>query len=83
VALCLYIQAELYFNQGNYAQAEPLYRKSLKLNERAFGATHAEVAHNLIKLVLLYHAQGKYAQAEPLYPQLLTIFEHTPGLANP
>ena len=60
-----------------YAEAEPLFQKSLALPE------HPYLASNLNNLALLYQEQGKYAQAEPLYQQALQIYEKAYGLEHP
>ena len=73
VATSLNNLAELYRNQGNYAQAEPLYKRSLAIMESILGPEHPDVATNLNNLAMLYHAQGHYAQAEPLYKRSLLI----------
>ena len=67
--------ALLYHNQGQYAQAEPLYKQALAIRERATGPEHPAVATNLNNLAVLYHNQGQYAQAEPLYKRALAIRE--------
>ena len=36
--------AQLYVIQGRYADAEPLYRRSLAIRERAFGPDHPKLA---------------------------------------
>jgi tetratricopeptide (TPR) repeat protein len=59
--------------QGNYAKAEPLYERALKIREEALGANHPEVATSLYNLAGLYQSQGKYAKAEPLYKRSLEI----------
>ncbi len=59
--------ALLYNDQGLYAEAEPLYQRSLAIWEKALGPEHPQVATSLNNLALLYDAQGKYAEAEPLY----------------
>ena len=38
--------AELYRNQGRYAEAEPLYKRSLAIREKALGPDHPDVAHS-------------------------------------
>ena len=65
--------AELYRDQGQYAQAEPLYKRSLAIREKALGPDHPDVATSLNNLAVLYNAQGQYAQAEPLYKRSLAI----------
>ena len=59
--------AELYQAQGRYAEAEPLYRRSLAIWEKALGPEHPHVATGLNNLTVLYRAQGRYAEAEPLF----------------
>ena len=34
--------AELYQAEGKYAEAEPLYRRALAINEKVFGPDHLE-----------------------------------------
>ncbi len=46
--------AELYRAQGQYAQAEPLYKRSLAIVEKALGPDHPNVATSLNNLALLY-----------------------------
>ena len=58
--------ANLYYNQGKYEQAEPLYQQALSIYEEQLGPTHPRTASSLNSLALLYWNQGKYEQAEPL-----------------
>ncbi len=51
--------AELYRAQGHYAQAEPLFQRSLAIWEKALGPEHPDVATSLNKLAQLYHEQGR------------------------
>ena len=75
--------AALYRAQGKYAQAEPLYRRSLAIREKALGPEHPDVAGSLNNLAALYRAQGKYAEAEPFYRRSLTIWEKALGPEHP
>ena len=43
--------------QGNYAEAEPLYQRSLAINERALGPHHPGVAISLNNLAEFLHSQ--------------------------
>ena len=36
--------AALYDNQGRYAEAEPLYKRALAIQEKALGPDHPDVA---------------------------------------
>ena len=75
--------AGLYDAQGHYAQAEPLYKRSLAIREKALGPDHPDVATSLNNLALLYETQGQYAQAEPLYKRSLAIREKALGPDHP
>ena len=75
--------ARLYFDQGQYSQAEPLFQQALKIDEAALGPDHRRIASNLTNLGELYHRQGQYAQAEPLYQRALQISESALGPNHP
>ena len=75
--------AEAYRLQGRYAEAEPLYKRSLAIREKALGPEHPRVATTLNNLAVLYQAQGKYADAEPLYKLALAIWEKALGPEHP
>ncbi len=75
--------AEFYRTQGKYAEAEPLYQRSLAIDENALGPDHPDLATDLNNLALLYHAQGHYAEAEPLYQRSLAIRENALGPEHP
>ena len=83
LALTLNNLAFLYQAQGKYAEAEPLYKRSLAIWEKALGPQHLHVATSLNNLALLYKTQGKYAEAEPLYKRSLAIWERTLGPEHP
>jgi tetratricopeptide (TPR) repeat protein len=51
--------AELYYNQGRYEEAEPLYKRALKILEDTLGPDHPEVALTLESLKALYKNLGK------------------------
>ena len=79
VAKSLSNLAQLYRNLGDYAQAEPLYKRSLATLEKALGPDHPDVAISLNNLAQLYRNLGDYAQAEPLYKRSLAIWEKALG----
>ena len=58
---------------GRYAEAEPLFRRSLEIQEKQLGRDHPDVATSLNNLADLYRAMGRYAEAEPLYRRSLEI----------
>ena len=47
--------AYLYKRQGRYAEAEPLYLRSLAILEKALGPDHPSVALSLNNLALLHN----------------------------
>ncbi len=73
----------LYRSQGRYAEAEPLYKRSLGIHEKALGPDHPDVGTSLNNLALLYESQGRYAEAEPLYKRSLGIREKALGPDHP
>ena len=66
VATSLNNLAELYRTQGQYAQAEPLYKRSLAIVEKALGPNHPNVATSLENLAVLYRVTKREAQASEL-----------------
>ena len=68
VATALNNLAELYREQGRYAEAAPLYKRSLAIYEKGLGPDHPACrSRPLNNLAQLYLEQGRYAEAEPLY----------------
>jgi tetratricopeptide (TPR) repeat protein len=66
IALSLNNLALLYDNQGKYAEAEPLFKRSLAIKEKALGSDHPSVATSLNNLAGLYRATDREAEAEKL-----------------
>jgi tetratricopeptide (TPR) repeat protein len=58
--------ATLYFNQGQYAKAEPLFRRALTILEKALGPDHPDVATSLEHYALCLRAMDRSQEAEPL-----------------
>ncbi|GJQ58361.1 MAG: tetratricopeptide repeat protein [Candidatus Scalindua sp. AMX11] len=75
--------ALLYHDMGKYEVAEPLYKRSLEIKEKALGLDHPSVATTLNNLANLYREQGKYEEVEPLYKRSLEIKEKTLGSDHP
>jgi tetratricopeptide (TPR) repeat protein len=71
------------FQSGNYAEAEPLYRRALGNSEGALGADDTFVAINLNNLADLLRREGDLANAEPLYRRALAIDEKAFGPDHP
>ena len=75
--------AERYKEEGRYADAEPLYKRVLAINEKAFGPDHPSVALALNDLAELYKEEGRYADAEPLYKWALATWKKALGPDHP
>jgi tetratricopeptide (TPR) repeat protein len=65
VASSLNNLAGLYYFQGQYAKAEPLYERALAIRKKNLGAEHPDVATSLNNMAELYRAQGQNTKAEP------------------
>jgi tetratricopeptide (TPR) repeat protein len=61
--------ADLLAAMGNLTDAEPAYRRSLAIYEKAMGQEHHLVGKVLGNLASVYSSQERYAEAEPLYKQ--------------
>ena len=68
---------------GHFADAEPLYRRSLAIREKQLGPDLPVVSSSLLNLAALYGAMGRYAEAEPLYRRSLEIMEKRLGPDHP
>ena len=56
--------AELYLGQGKYAEAEPLYQRALKIDEKALGPEHPNVATIASGLAVTLRKLGRDAEAK-------------------
>ena len=75
--------AIVYFGQGRYAEAEPLFQQAQHTLERVLGPEHPELATSLNALGAMYHEQGRLAEAEPLLERALGIRETALGPFHP
>lgn len=66
-----------------YAEAEPLYLKSLQLLQSLLGEEHPHVAASYNNLAELYNSQGRYAEAEDLYLKALQLKQRLLGEEHP
>ena len=67
VAIDLNNLAALLQATNRLAEAEPLYRRALAIDERSYGPDHPDVAIDLNNLAQLLQATNRLAEAEPLY----------------
>ena len=63
LAMSLNNLAGLYFGQGNYASAEPLFRRALEIREKTLGPEHPDTAASLNNLAAL--AEIRVEEFEP------------------
>lgn len=82
-ARCLNSIACVKLAQGNYEDAEELYRKALEIDEHTIGRNHPYFATSLSNLADALGPQGKYEQAEKLYLEALEINKKTTGCNHP
>ena len=73
----------LFLNKASLAEAEPLMRRALSIDEGSFGAEHPEVARDLNNLATLLQATNRPAEAEPLMARVVAIFEGSLGENHP
>ncbi|MBT3907536.1 MAG: CHAT domain-containing protein, partial [Rhodospirillaceae bacterium] len=74
VAASLNNLAFLYDDQGRFANAEPLYQRSLSIREKAFGPRHPSVAESLNNLAGLYEVQEQEDKALGFIRQATAIY---------
>ena len=58
--------AGLYMSQGHYAQADPLFKRSLAIFEKIFGTDHPNVATILENLAGVYRKANRTSEAQEL-----------------
>jgi serine/threonine protein kinase/Tfp pilus assembly protein PilF len=69
--------------KGDWAQAEPLFRRVLAIRERTLAAWHPATAIALNNLAMLFAEKGNAAEAEPLHRRALAIREKALGPDHP
>ena len=73
IAAPLHGLANLYRDQGNYAEAESLYQSALYILEQVLGREQPETAKVIHDLARLREAQGNYEVAKILYAQAFAV----------
>ena len=66
-----------------YKKAEPLYRRSLAITEKAFGPNHPSLVATLANLAALCKAEGRNSEASRLINRALDIEEKARGGHKP
>ena len=75
--------AQLLQATNRLAEAEPLMRRALAIDETSFGPDHPKVAIRLNNLAPLLQATNRLAEAEPLMRRALAIDEASFGPEHP
>jgi hypothetical protein len=75
--------AQLLQATNRLAEAEPLMRRALAIDEASYCNDHPNVAIGLNNLALLLRATNRLAEAEPLMRRALAIAEASYGNAHP
>jgi tetratricopeptide (TPR) repeat protein len=83
VATILNNLAMLLRDRGDLADAEPLSRHALAIDEKALGPNHPSVTTDLDHLAMLLWDKGDPAAAEPLLRRALAIDEKALGPNHP
>jgi tetratricopeptide (TPR) repeat protein len=83
VAIRLNNLAQLLQATNRLAEAEPLMRRALAIDEQSFGTNHPKVAIRLNNLAQLLQATNRLAEAEPLMRRALAIDEQSFGTSTP
>jgi tetratricopeptide (TPR) repeat protein len=73
VATCLANFGSLYSVQGRYREAEPLFKRSLAIREKALGPDHPNVATSLENLAALYRKTNHGNEAQALEKRAAAI----------
>jgi tetratricopeptide (TPR) repeat protein len=75
--------ALLLLHTNRLAEAEPLLRRALAIDEKSYGPEHPDVATDLNNLAGLLQATNRLAEAEPLMRRALAIDEESYGPEHP
>ena len=75
--------AQLLQATNRLAEAEPLMRRALAIDEKSYGPDHPKVATTSTISRMLLQATNRLAEAEPLMRRALAIFETSLGPDHP
>jgi tetratricopeptide (TPR) repeat protein len=75
--------AGLFLSKANFAEAEPLMRRTLAIGEASHGPDHPRVAIRLNNLAQVLENTNRLAEAEPLYRRAVPIFQKSYGPNHP
>jgi tetratricopeptide (TPR) repeat protein len=69
--------AETYAGMNEPAKAEPLYKRSLEIREKALGPNHFEIGNTCYNWANFYIGHGDGVHAEPLLKRALAVYERS------
>ena len=75
--------AGIYFTQGRFSEAEPLYQRVLTATEKAFGPRHPNFPIALNNLARLAQVQGQNQGAQQYYVRALVAMSNSVDPDNP
>lgn len=75
--------AQLLHDTNRFAEAEPLMRQVLELDEQIFGPDHSEVVVGLNNLATLLQYTNRLTEAEPLMRRALDLAQENFGTDHP
>jgi len=75
----LYLKSVTLYEKGDYAEAIPVAKETLKIAKEDFSNDHSKIIDSLNNLPMLYEAQKNYSEAEALYRRSMEILEKTDG----
>ncbi len=74
---------EYHYGRAGYAEAEPLFHRTLQILEAQLGAEHPAVAYSLNNIAMVLEGKGRYVEAEPLHRRAIRIKEEQLGSDHP
>jgi tetratricopeptide (TPR) repeat protein len=83
LADCLNELAILYATQHKYAQAEPMFQRSLGVSVASLGSDHPDVAIVLKNIGIMKASQRQYAEADRLLNRSLSLTNRVLGHEHP
>ena len=83
VAVALTDLAALHSEEENFAAAQPLYERALRIQEKTLGAEHQDTVQTLTDLAICHLDQGHNDVGRPLLERALVLQEQALGSDHP
>ena len=75
--------ANLYRDQSQFTEAEPLYQRAHEIYEQRLGVDHSRTIKALNNLAIVYKGLNKLTEAELLFKRILEIYKQQWGTDHP